>query len=201
MIKPKFLESIHKLSFLLFLLCSISSYAQEKRDSIVYKNQVSTNLMLPIFESFDFNYERTVANKWAIGLAGAVYGERGSDLSTGSSYFEYKTIYEIMPYMRLYFQGAQNKSHFVELFGSISQVEETGRVVRTVNDAGFGVYQIGTKTYSVGGLGAGYGYRFLFLDKRLVLEAQFGIRTNFNVDFYFLNGAVVRTGIRVGYRF
>lgn len=200
MIKPKFTPCIQVL-LLVLVACSSFSYAQEDKGEIVYKNQLSTNLMLPVFESFDLNYERTIANKWAIGLAGAVYGERGTELTTASSYYEYRTNYEVMPFIRVYFQGAQNKSHFVELFGSVSQVDETGRLVRTVNEAGFGVYSIGIKTYTVGGLGAGYGYRFLFLDKKLVLEAQFGIRTNFDVNFYFLNGAVVRTGIRVGYRF
>ncbi len=168
----------------------------------VYKNQISTNLALPIFGSFDLNYERTVANKWAIGLAAAIYGDRISELSTASSnYYQYSTNYELMPFVRIYFQGAQNKSHFLEVFGSLSEVEESGRYVRSTNGQGYGVYNIDTRVYTVGGLGIGYGYRFLFLDDKLVLEAQFGVRTNFNADFLFLNGAAVRTGIKVGYRF
>ncbi len=196
----------YNISFIVFLLCfsfltSTSVLGQEENTEPEFKNLVSTNLMLPIFESFDINYERTIANKWTIGIAGAVYGERGGELSTASSYYEYKTNYEVMPFARVYFQGAQNKSHFVELFGSLSEVEETGRYIRSTNQAGYGVYTIGTKTYTAGGLGAGYGYRFLLFEKRLVLEAQMGIRTNFDVDFLFLNGAFVRTGIKVGYRF
>lgn len=183
------------------LLTTISVTGQEENEEPVFKNLVSTNLMLPIFESFDINYERTIANKWAIGLAGAIYGERSRDLSTASSYYDYKTNYEVMPFARIYFQGAQNKSHFVELFGSLSGVEESGRFIRSTNGAGYGVYSIGTKSYTVGGLGAGYGYRFLLCEKRLLLEAEFGVRTNFDAAFLFLNGAVVRTGIKVGYRF
>lgn len=187
---------------LLFILCNKIGFGQEQEEELIsFKNQVSTNLVLPLFESFDINYERTIANKWAIGIAGAIYGPSGSSLATSTNYYDYKTNWEIMPFGRIYFQGAQNKSHFVELFGSVSETEESGRLVRSTNDSGFGVYDLGTRTYTVGGLGAGYGYRFLLLDKRLVLEAQFGIRTNFNVDFLFLNAAVVRTGIKVGYRF
>lgn len=193
-----------KLAFIIlffFLAFSFLVSAQEEEATRVYKNQISTNLLLPIFESFDLNYERTIANKWAIGLAGAIYGARGTELATGYDNLEYRTNYEVMPFVRLYFQGAQNKSHFVEIFGSLSETEESGRLVRSVNEEGYGVYGIGTKVYTVGGLGAGYGYRFLFLQKRLVLEAQFGIRTNFEVNFILLNAAAVRTGIRVGYRF
>lgn len=186
---------------LVLITYNVSVFAQENNADIFLKNQVSTNLLLPIFESFDLSYERTIANKWAVGLAGAIYGERATELTTSYDYYEYKTNYEIMPFVRIYFQGAQNKSHFVELFGSLSETEESGRLVRSVNEEGYGVYSIGTKIYMVGGLGAGYGYRFLFLQKRLVLEAQFGIRTNFEVNFILLNAAAVRTGIKVGYRF
>lgn len=184
-----------------FILCSNTGFGQEQDEEFIsFKNQVSTNLVLPLFESFDFNYERTIANKWAIGLAGAIYGESARDLFLASSY-EVKTNWEIMPFGRIYFQGAQNKSHFVELFGSVSETEETGRLIRTTNDSGFGVYDLGTRTYTVGGVGAGYGYRFLLLNRRLVLEAQVGIRTNFDFSYFVLNGAFVRTGIKVGYRF
>ncbi|MBT2160023.1 DUF3575 domain-containing protein [Zobellia barbeyronii] len=188
------------------LLCALgmvtSSLAQEKENIPKYKNQVSTNLLLPLFQSFDLNYERTVVNKWAIGLSGAIYGEGFSDFSTDSSgYYDRITNYEITPFVRFYLNGAQKKSHFFEFFGSIAEVDESGGYLRNVNEEGYGVYSIGTKTYTVGGLGAGYGYRFLLLKKKMVLEAQLGIRTNFNVDFFLLNGALVRTGIKVGYRF
>jgi len=167
-----------------------------------YKNQISTNLVLPIFNSFDLSYERTIANKWALGLAGAIYGDRIQELSTEGSYNNsYDTNYELMPFARIYFQGAQNKSHFLELFGSLSQVVESDRFIRTNNSEGFGVYERGENKYTAGGLGIGYGYRFLLLDRKLVLEAQFGVRTNFNSNFLILNGSLVRTGIKVGYRF
>lgn len=173
--------------------------AQEEAEHVIY-NSISTNLMLPIFESFDLSYERSIANKWAIGLAGAVYGERVSDLSTDYNR-DLKTKFEIMPFGRVYFQGAQNNSHFVELFGSLSKLEEHNRYIRSIKDDGYAVYRIGVKDYMVGGLGAGYGYRLLLLEKRLLLEAQIGLRTNFNADFIFLNVTAIRTGIKIGYRF
>lgn len=186
--------------FVLFLTAIFSSFGQE--EIAPKKNQISTNLILPLLESFDLSYERTIANKWAVGLAAAVYGKGGQELSTSNSnYYDYNTDYELMPFVRIYFQGAQNKSHFLELFGSLSGVEERGRFIRNTNEQGFGVYETGVRDYTVGGLGIGYGYRFLLLDKKLVLEAQMGVRTNFDVDFLFLNGAFVRTGVKVGYRF
>ncbi|MEP3208970.1 MAG: DUF3575 domain-containing protein [Maribacter sp.] len=203
MIKPKSPRSSLVLLFLFLLGSSNCLHAQENEDPVVYKNQLSTNLMLPAFESFDLNYERTIANKWALGLAVAIYGDRISELSTGSSgdFRRYDTNYEFMPFVRLYFQGAQHKSHFLELFGSLSRVTASGRFVRNTNTAGFGVYEPGETDYTAGGLGIGYGYRFLLLNKKLVLEAQFGVRTNFNVDYYFLNGSIIRTGFKIGYRF
>lgn len=191
------------LVFLLFVLTIHHSFfAQEKTPIDTYKNQISTNLMLPIFESFDLNYERTIANKWAIGFGGIIYGDSYNELSSTTSSFgtKFDTNYEITPFIRVYFQGAQNKSHFLELFGSLSQVEESGRFVRSTNAAGFGIYNRETRSLSLGGLGIGYGYRFLLLEDKFVLEAQFGLRTNFDTNFIVLTGAPVRAGIKVGYR-
>ena len=188
--------------FFLFFLLTNFFFAQEDESSTIYKNQISTNLALPIFGSFDLSYERTIANKWTLGLAGAIYGDGIQELSTEGSYDNrYDTNYELMPFIRVYFQGTQNKSHFLELFGSISEVVESDRFIRVTNPEGFGVYERGENKYTAGGLGLGYGYRFLLLDKKLVLEAQFGVRTNFNSNFIILNGTLVRTGIKVGYRF
>lgn len=193
------------ISFFILCVClpmNVSLYAQEDEAPIKCKNQISSNIALPIFGSVDLNYERTIANKWAIGVGVAIYGDRFQELNI-STYgdYNYANTYEITPFARFYFQGAQRKSHFVEVFGSISEVEESGRYIRTINTEGYGVYDIGTKVNSIGGLGMGYGYRFLFLNDKLVLEAQIGIRTNFEMDYLFLNGALVRTGIKLGYRF
>jgi len=196
---------MHLRNFIFFIVFfSITNFffAQEEEIFANYKNQISTNLALPIFGSFDLSYERTIANKWVVGLAGAIYGDRIQELSTEGSYDNrYDTNYELMPFARIYFQGAQNKSHFLELFGSMSQVVESDRFIRNTNPEGFGVYEKGENKYTAGGLGIGYGYRFLMLDRKLVLEAQFGIRTNFNTNYIILNGTLVRTGIKVGYRF
>ena len=164
---------------------------------------VSTNLFLPLFESFDFNYERTIANKWAIGLGAIRYGDPFNELSSTTSSFgtQFDTNYEITPFVRIYFQGAQNKSHFLELFGSLTRVKESGRFVRSTNTDGFGVYNRENRVLSLGGMGIGYGYRFLLLQKKLVLEAQFGFRTNFDTSFIVLTGAPARAGIKIGYRF
>lgn len=192
----------HLILTLLLFLGNFMISAQENEDPKLFRNQLSTNLMLPIFESFDLTYEFTIANKWAIGVAGAIYGDRIQELSTEGSYDNrFDTNYEVMPFVRVYFQGAQNKSHFLELFGSLSQVTESGRFLRNTNSEGFGVYERGESNYTAGGLGIGYGYRFLFLDDKLVLEAEFGVRTNFNTNFIILNGTLVRTGIKIGYRF
>lgn len=194
--------TIHFIIVFCFSLVSTGIIAQESKDELQLKNQVSTNLFLPLFSSVDLSYERVVANKWAIGVGAAIYGENFQVFDSGySDYQEYTTKYEITPYGRFYFQGTQRKSHFVELFGSLGEVEERDRNVRTINEEGYGVYSLGVKDYTVGGLGVGYGYRFLFLNNKLALEAEIGIRTNFSVDYYFLNRALVRTGIKVGYRF
>lgn len=201
MTTPKISFSVVACLFLC-LLGQRTLIAQDEAALPEYYNQVSTNLLLPVFESVDLTYERTVANKWAVGIAGAVYGDRIQELSTEGSYDNrYDTDYEVMPFVRAYFQGAQNKSHFLELFGSLSQVTESGRFLRTTNSNGFGVYRRGENTYTAGGLGIGYGYRWFLLDRKMVLEAQFGIRTNFNTEFIILSGTLVRTGIKVGYRF
>lgn len=194
--------TFRSIGIFILLMSSALSFAQDEASAPPFKNLVSTNLMLPIFESVDLSYERTIANKWAIGVAAAIYGDRADELSIDDDFYnDYVTQFEVMPFARVYFQGAQKKSHFVELFGSISKVSDSGGFVRNTTDDGFGVYQRGVKEYTAGGLGAGYGYRFLFFENRFLVEAQIGIRTNFDVNFIVLNGALVRTGIKVGYRF
>lgn len=192
---------VRTLVQILVFFFSLSVVAQNESVSENLNNQISTNLVLPITGSFDLSYERIVANKWAVGIGAALYGEGFQNLSTYDSYYERITNYEITPFVRIYFNGSQKRSHFLEVFGSLSQVEESGRYLRHVNQEGYGVYSVGSKSFSVGGLGVGYGYRFLFYRRKVVLEAQIGLRTNFDVDFVFLNAAFVRTGIKIGYRF
>ncbi|CAM4126278.1 DUF3575 domain-containing protein [Zobellia nedashkovskayae] len=195
------MKKIHCI-VLLFLGSIIFCFGQEETNFPQYKNQISTNLLLPFAGSFDLTYERTIANKWAVGLSGAIYGDDFGDFDTESSgYYDRTTNFEIMPFVRFYLNSTKTNGHFFEVFGSISQVEQTGGYVRNVNDQGYGVYVIGSENYIVGGLGTGYGYRFLFMKNRLVVEGQLGIRTNFSTNFFFLNVALVRTGIKIGYRF
>jgi len=191
------------ICFIVFFVLSANFYAQEEATFTNYKNQISTNLGLPFFGSFDLSYERTIANKWAAGVGGISFGEGFNSFRVNTADFgtTLELKYEINPFVRLYFQGNQKKSHFVELFGSVSWEDETNIFARTNNEEGFGVYTSETKPVVLGALGIGYGYRFLLVDNKLVLEAQVGYRTNFKTDFFVLNGAPIRTGIKVGYRF
>ncbi|WKX77718.1 hypothetical protein [Zobellia laminariae] len=105
-----------KIGFI--ILCFLSSItfcsAQEEIDIAQYNNQIFTNLLLPLVQSFDLSYERTVANRWAIGLSGAIYGEGFSDFSTDSSgYYDRITNYEITPFVRFYLNGAQRRAIFL----------------------------------------------------------------------------------------
>ncbi len=190
-------------SLIFFILFLIACLVLKAQDPLPYKNQVSTNLLLPLFGSADVAYERTLGGKFAVGLGAAVYGEPFEDLTIDDSYRggSLRTKNEIMPFARIYFNGNQKKSHFLEVLGSFSRVDESGRLIRSVNEEGNGVYDIGVRSYTRGGLGMGYGYRFLLVDDKLVLEAQLGLRTNFDVNFIVLNAALVRTGIKIGYRF
>ena len=185
------------------LLGASHSFAQEGKSTANYRNQISTNLMLPFFGSFDLNYERTIANKWVVGLGGSIYGDGFNKLSSTRTRFrtEFDTNYEITPFVRVYFQGAQNRSHFVELFGSFTGVDADVGFIRSTNEEGFGVYNREERSITRTGLGVGYGYRWLLLDNKMVLEAQIGFRTNFETEFIFVTGALVHTGIKLGYRF
>ena len=193
-------------TFLLLLFCLVASYppllAQEVEDTPIFKNQVSNNTSYLFFGSLNINYERVVGKKFAIGLGGTHYGNshKRQGFETRNAY-EYVTNYEITPYGRLYFNGTQRKSHFLELFVSFNESEELDQFLRNTNEEGYGVYERGSLISNNIGLGIGYGYRFLLLKNRLLLEAQFGLRTNFDAFYIFPDGAVVRTGIRVGYRF
>ena len=147
-------------------------------------------------------YKRTLGEKFALGLAGAIYGDQIEKISFDDRYVgELRTNYEIISFARLYFSDNQRKSHLIEFFTSISGVDEGGILNRFVNDEGYAVYGFGTESYIRGGFGGGYGYRFLFVGGKLVVEAQFGVRTNFDINGLMVNAAFVRMGIKIGYRF
>ncbi len=144
--------------------------------------------------------------RWAsilqLGWGGTYYGSAHKDLNLESyGSYDHSVNYEVDIFTRVYLQGNQNKSHFFELFGSVNQTQEFGAYIRNINAQGYGVYTVGIDKSVNVGLGTGYGYRFLLLDKKLVLEAQVELRTNFLVDYIFFDVAIVRTGIKVGYRF
>jgi len=63
------------LCLMLFFVASSTLFAQEEEISTNFKNQISTNLGLPFFGSFDLSYERTLANKWAVGIGGISFGK------------------------------------------------------------------------------------------------------------------------------
>lgn len=126
-------ESMVRILTLLCITFSIfNGICQTEAPPQKFKNQLSTNLLLPFLGSVDLSYERTVANKWAVGVGGALYGNGFENLSTSDYSYDQETKYEITPFVRLYFNGAQEKSHFLEVFGSLSEVEEWGRYIRHV---------------------------------------------------------------------
>lgn len=192
-----------KNGILLIIFCGVflSTYGQQKADSTIFKNQVSTNITYLLINSVEFNYERTLGRKFAIGIGWASYGQGYYDLELESNGNDYVTQFEITPFGRWYFNGNKRKSHILEIFASINQSKEQDRFMRNTTDEGFGVYERGTETNTNFGMGVGYGYRFLFLEERLAVEAQLGLRTNFDFIFGIPISSFVRSGIRVGYRF
>lgn len=184
------------------LMCFFTIHAQEAEKPTTLKSQVSINVPYLALGSLNMSYEYVLGNHFAIGLGGVSYGKnhQKQNLEPHGTY-DYSTTYEITPFGRWYMNGTQRKSHFLELFGSINESKETDRYVRSNNEEGYGVYNKGILNTNHIGLGAGYGYRFLLAKNKLILEAQIGLRTNFTVQYFFLDVAVVRTGIRIGYRF
>ena len=188
------------ISIFLFGLCQ-TVIAQESSTSPILKNQISTNAALLALLSPNLTYERTLGQHFSIGLSGSSYGKPHEQMDLIYVGHRNSTNHEINPFGRWYINGTQNRSHFLELFGSINEVVETGKRMRITNEAGYGVYVFRDEEKTYYGLGVGYGYRFLLVNNKLLLEAQFGLRTSFEVGFLFSEPAIVRTGVRVGYRF
>jgi hypothetical protein len=198
-----------KNCFLVILFSSVlvlSTYGQE--DNIVLeesmknsKNQFSTNVPYLLFNSLELNYERVLGRKFAVGIGWSTYGKGYDNLNLEGNGYNDKVNYEINPYGRLYFNGNQKKSHYLEVFASINESEKSDQFVRNTTNSGFGVYELGIEKRTTFGMGIGYGYRFLLANDRLVLEAQFGIRTNFDFYYGIPDPSIVRAGIRIGYRF
>ena len=189
------------LSFLLLLGCCQLTFAQESDSIQVLKNQVSTNVALLTTLSPNLTFERTLGDHFSIDISGSLYGEPHKNMELISAGYRTSANHEINPFARWYMNGTQRRSHFLELFASSNEVTKENKRVRVVNEEGYGVYVLGDREETNFGLGIGYGYRFFLLDNKLLLEAEFGLRTNFDVGFIFFVPAIVRTGIRVGYRF
>jgi len=187
--------------FLLFLIACENCISQDEEPIPILKNQISINVPYLLVGSPNLTYERTLGKYFSIGLSGVGYGKVHKELNLETQGFDYTTTYEINPFGRWYMNGTRHKSHFLELFASINEGQEDGRIIRITNEQGYGVYTRGIEKTDNFGLGAGYGYRFLLADNKLVIEAQFALRTNFDFQFFFFDAGIVRTGIRVGYRF
>lgn len=189
------------LTILCFVVMVTNCFSQEEENDPIFKNQFSLNAPYLAVGSPNLSYERTLGKYFAIGLSGVIYGKAHKNLNLETQGLNYWTNHEIIPFSRWYMNGTQKKSHFLELFVSINEGEEDGRIVRITNDQGYGVYTRGIVNTNNFGLGAGYGYRFLLVENKLVIEAQFSLRTNFEFQYLFFDAGIVRTGIRVGYRF
>jgi len=196
--------SKHFIVLVCFLVSLVSIQAQDQTDEMVFKNQVSTNASYLITGTPDINYERALGKRFAIGIGGSLFSNfyRSLEIPNGGG-TDYNLEYEITPFARWYINSIQTKSHFIEIYMSINGGEEVDEIIRITNPEGFGVYVRGIKEVSNVGLGGAYGYRFLLLENKLVLEASIGLRTNFNRDNYLglLDVAIARTGVKVGYRF
>jgi len=177
----------------------------QAQDSIINrKNQVSVNMLNLAMASPNLTYERTLGTNFAVGSGATIFGKPYLESGIFDGFdTDLEPLYDINPFARWYMNGNQNKSHFLELFGAISRFEKKTEVIRTNNNEGYGVYVYDSKDYTLGGLGMGYGYRFLLLDKKMVLEAQIGIKTHFESDAFFgiLEPYIARAGFKVGYRF
>ncbi len=178
-------------------------YAKAQDNELpVYKNLVSTNLSYAFLGSVNFSYERTFGGNFSGGIAYTNYSNahRNLNVETSDIYNNYSIDFEVNPFARLYFQGAQKRSLFIEFIGSYSEGEAEGGIERSTNSLGYGVYNYGYKKVENIGIGTGVGYRFLLLKNKLVLEAQFGIRANLN-EIWIYEVGIVRTGFKAGYRF
>ena len=189
-----------------FVLCiTLSNYVQEEI-ALQYYNQFSSNISYVTLGSLDISYERTISKYFTGGVGVTNYSNSHNDLNLEKhdGYSVYNVNLEINPFVRLYIHSTQKRSFFVEVLGSYNEAEvNTGRrIFRSVNNLGYGVYtyEYGSQKIENIGLGTGVGYRFLLLKNRLVLEAQFGVRTNLK-EIWIYDISLVRTGIKAGYRF
>lgn len=194
--------------FVLFCTCFmvLSSFGQKEdleknRTITLFKNQISSNLPYFLVNSVELNYERILGRKFALGIGWASYGDGFNKLDVAGNGYAQRANFEINPFGRFYFNGNNKKSHFLEIFASLNENESSDIFVRNTTPEGYGVYEKGTIVTKDFGMGIGYGYRFLFAKDRLSLEGQIGLRTNFETYWFVVQSSLVRTGIRIGYRF
>ncbi|MBM1104865.1 DUF3575 domain-containing protein [Aurantibacter crassamenti] len=187
--------------FLCFTLYYGTCFSQEDGNELNFNNQVSSNISYLVMGSLNLSYERSLSKYFTIGVSGVNYGNNHKELRLSTWGFDYATIYEVNPFGRWYIRNTQRNSPFLEIFGSFNRNEKENVIVRFDNEEGYGVYEYGVEGNESFGAGVGFGYKLLLAKKRLVLEAQLGVRSNFKFDYFILDAELVRTGIRLGYRF
>ncbi|MEM9143379.1 MAG: hypothetical protein AAGA86_10360, partial [Bacteroidota bacterium] len=166
------------LAIIIFLLPLGKVLGQTEREALPNGWEVGTNLIYWTLASPNVSVAKDIGGKFAAGIAFASFGHLyvdsfmyDGDTSLGGFDHGEEPIYDINPFVRFYWQGNEHWSHFLEAFGAISNFEGEDNIERIVNSEGYGVYVRDTRRLIYGGIGIGYGYRFLFLENRFAVEA------------------------------
>lgn len=190
-----------KKLLLLTLFCANALFAQETDTSALSgrRNEVRVDVLSIVAASkFNVSYERFLGERFSVGLALGYSDNKKINDDFDNGYRNTVPKYEVLPYMRYKLSESVLRYYFAEVFLSANG-GDFKEIVRRVNDAGSGYYQVEKSTYSDFGVGAGAGYKMYFKEK-IAVELLVGIGTNL-VDRDKSPDTISRVGLSVGYRF
>lgn len=179
-----------KILFLLVLLLTFSSYAQETLEPVEKKNEVYLNAFnLITFKWLDVSYERVINEESSIGISAL------TTLDNESYGYDSYRKYSVTPYYRHFFSNSYAKGFFMEAFTMINggDYEEY-----TYNyDTGY-EYEYTLSSYTDVAFGISVGGKFI--SKRgFIGEIHAGVGRNlFDTN---APEVVGRGGVSFGYRF
>jgi hypothetical protein len=167
-----------KLILITVLLLTVKGISQEKKESVLSKNELKINLAYLIAGFPEITYERALTEETSIGIS-ALFSIENNEENISFNF-------AIIPYYRIYFGEKPNTGFFVDgNLGLYSQKKTDGDLFTNEKEGGLGL-----------GVGFNLGKKYR-TKKGWIGELSFGItRTITNQDN--VNSVYLRGGIIIG---
>lgn len=188
-----------KKLFILLLLISLASQAQENTVMTTKKNEFRVDVLSAIaLGKASFSYERFFDGSFSTGINVNFSNSNKLNDDFDNGYRNNVPKFEFNPYVRYALSKSKSRYYFAEIFGSYNG-GDFKEIVRLTDENNIDYYTTEKSTYTDVGLGGSLGYKMYFHDS-FALEFLVGFGSNLtNRDKS--PDVISRVGLNLGYRF